>query len=198
MEVASGTAGHRHLYWRLDERVARRQVEIANGRLALALNGDLSSVDVARVLRPPETLNHKHRPPRRVSLLVYQASAVYALSDLIVGLPDLPHATRASRRAHRVPPRTALDLQLLAIPAADYVQALVGCAPSRTGKIVCPFHDDHRPSLQLYGDGSFYCFGCRRGGTIYDFAAHLWGAGTRGSEFLALRERLRRHFAVAG
>jgi len=196
MEVASGTAGHSHLYWRLDRRAAPGDVEVANGKLALALGGDLTSVDIARVLRPPETLNHKHRPPQAVSLLAYRASAVYALGELVADLPDPGYAMPRPKRSHGARRRTALDRELLAIPPAEYVRALVGCAPNRAGKIICPFHDDHRPSLQLYADGSFYCFGCRRGGTIYDFAAHLWGAGTRGSEFIALRERLR--FAIAG
>ncbi|MGI8903677.1 MAG: CHC2 zinc finger domain-containing protein [Solirubrobacteraceae bacterium] len=57
--------------------------------------------------------------------------------------------------------------------------------------MTCPFHrGDTTPSLQLYADGSWYCFGCQRGGTIYDFAAALWGTGTKHREFIALRDRL--------
>ena len=51
-------------------------------------------------------------------------------------------------------------------------------------------HDDHDPSLQLYEDGTFYCYGCRAGGSIYDFAARLWGLDTKGRAFLELRARL--------
>ncbi len=52
-------------------------------------------------------------------------------------------------------------------------------------------HDDRHPSLQLYDDGSWYCFGaCRRGGTIYDFAAALWLTSTKGRAFIELRNRL--------
>jgi hypothetical protein len=51
-------------------------------------------------------------------------------------------------------------------------------------------HDDHTPSLQLY-QHDWYCFGaCRTGGSIYDFAALLYGLGTRGRDFLKLRQRL--------
>ena len=67
---------------------------------------------------------------------------------------------------------------------------LAGRKANRAGKIVCPFHDDHDPSLQLYDNGSLYCFGCQRGGTIYDFAGALWGLDTKGREFLELRDRL--------
>ena len=34
-------------------------------------------------------------------------------------------------------------------------------------------HDDQTPSLRLYEDRSWYCSGCRIGGTIYDFAGQL-------------------------
>ncbi len=68
---------------------------------------------------------------------------------------------------------------------------LAGLEPSRTGKVCCPFfHEDRIASLQLYEDGSFYCFGCRAGGSIYDFAAALWGCGTKRGDFPALRARL--------
>lgn len=97
------------------------------------------------------------------------------------------------------PGRTAsgeLDRQLLAIPAATYVPALTGCQPNRAGKVCCPFHDDHTTSLQLYDDGGWYCFACRVGGSIYDFAALLFQFKTRGHQFLELRERLVRELAT--
>jgi hypothetical protein len=36
----------------------------------------------------------------------------------------------------------------------------------------------------------WYCFGCGRGGSIYDFAALLLGRGTRSKEFIELRREL--------
>jgi hypothetical protein len=78
------------------------------------------------------------------------------------------------------------------------VQALTGREPNRAGKVHCPFHEDRHPSLQLYEDGSWYCFGaCRRGGTIYDFAAALWSIGTKGRGFIQLRDRLAVELGVA-
>ena len=86
------------------------------------------------------------------------------------------HGVRGRAGAH------PLDRELLAIPAAEYVRVLAGRSPNREGKVCCPFHADSHPSLQLYPDGGFYCFGsgCRRGGTIFDFAAHLWGIHAAG------------------
>ena len=65
--------------------------------------------------------------------------------------------------------------------------------------MLCPFHQETEPSLQLYPDGTFYCFGarCKKGGTIFDFAAAMWGIGTRDRDFLALRRRLARTFGLA-
>lgn len=43
----------------------------------------------------------------------------------------------------------------------------------RNGKALCPFHDDHNPSLHYYPDTqSFYCFGCGVGGTAIDWIMH--------------------------
>ena len=90
--------------------------------------------------------------------------------------------------------RTELDELLLAIPAAIYVRELAGLEPGRDGKVSCPFHADDTPSLQLYGDGTFYCYGCGAGGSVYDFAGRLWSLETRGRAFLELRARLADRF----
>jgi hypothetical protein len=37
-----------------------------------------------------------------------------------------------------------------------------------THKILCPFHDDHNPSLQIYSDGHFHCFSCGAHGDVED------------------------------
>jgi DNA polymerase I-like protein with 3'-5' exonuclease and polymerase domains len=35
-------------------------------------------------------------------------------------------------------------------------------------KAICPFHDDHDPSLQIYADGHFHCYVCGEHGDIED------------------------------
>jgi hypothetical protein len=202
LETASGTPGHLQLYWCLHQRAANAQVESANRRLALELEGDLGCFDIARILRPPDTFNHKHDPPRAVSLLAYRQDARYTLAQLTDGLPDDPDP-RGPEDAGPVPrraERTLLDRELLTIPAAEYVRVLAGLVPNRAGKVLCPFHYETDPSLQLYPDGSFYRHNdhraCRKGGTIFDFAAALWGIRTRDHDFLDLRERLARVFGL--
>ena len=52
-------------------------------------------------------------------------------------------------------------------------------------------HDDATASLQLYNDGTWYCFGaCKAGGSIFDFASRVFGLETKGRAFLELRGRL--------
>ncbi len=193
MVVASGSPGHHQVYWLLDRPCPAREVESVNRRLALALAADPASSDAARILRPPGTLNHKHEPPGPVTLLVLREDARFTLSELIDGLPEDPSPPVAARPSSgQRTGRTALDHALLAIPAAEYVRVLTGRFPNQGGKVLCPFHADSHPSLQLYADGGFYCFGsgCRAGGTIFDFAGHLWNIAPRGVGFLEIRERL--------
>jgi RepB DNA-primase from phage plasmid/CHC2 zinc finger len=199
MIVSSGTAGHLQLYWLLGADCEPDQLHRVNRRLAIALGGDSACADPARILRLPGTFNHKHDPPGPVRLLAHRGGLVHTLTALAADLPEDAVVAASgepvpARRAHR----SRLEAELLAIPPAEYARVLVGRSPDREGKIRCPFHDDATPSLQLYPDGGFFCFGsaCRRGGTIFDFAGHLWGLTPRGVGFLEIRTRLAYSFGV--
>lgn len=41
------------------------------------------------------------------------------------------------------------------------------------GMAVCPFHDDHHPSMKV--DDNFYCFGCGATGDVITFTSRLFG-----------------------
>ena len=136
--ASGGSPGHAHAYWQLQQPVDLDELEQTNRRLAIRLSGDLASVDAARILRPPTSWNRKRTPPTRVELLVLRPARRYHLAELTAGLTD-----PARRRSTASPRRAAtnqLDRQLLAIPAATYVEALTGRQPNRAGKICCPFH----------------------------------------------------------
>ena len=183
--VASGAAGHVHAYWRLRRAVAPRVIERANGRLAFALGGDLRAGDAGRILRPPATVNHKHDAPVR---LLHCERSVVALGALIGGLPDAP-----GWRSQRPPRRTrSWTGGLEGLAPEVYVQRLTGQSVGRSRKVHCPLHDDETPSLHVYAeaDQGWFCFGCGRGGTVYDLAAALWGRELRGREFGTLRADL--------
>lgn len=205
MVLASGSPGHLQIYWRLHERVSGPQIESVNRRVALVLDGDPASVDIARVLRPPETMNHKYSPPRPVRLLRLDTNVRHELCQFTAGLPTDPQPVRlpATRAESRRTGRTAIDCALLEIPAAEYVRVLAHRDPNRAGKVLCPFHHERTPSLQLYPDGTFYCYGrhskhraCAKGGTIFDFAAAMWDLATKDEDFLELRRRLADLFAL--
>jgi hypothetical protein len=189
--ITSGTNGHAHAYWTLRAPVGVPEIERTNRQLAHHLGGDLASVDAARILRPPASWNHKHSPPATVELVELDPTRRYEIGELVDGLGELPGARSEAPAARPRSGRSEIDRALLAVPAADYVRRLTGRSPNRVGKLQCPFHDDCTPSLQLYDDGTWYCYGtCQTGGSIYDFASRMWGIGTKGRSFLELRERL--------
>ena len=49
-----------------------------------------------------------------------------------------------------------------------------GLTVNRSGMAICPFHEDHTPSLKL--DQRYYCFGCGATGDVIDFTSRLLNA----------------------
>ena len=47
-----------------------------------------------------------------------------------------------------------------------------GLTVNRHGMALCPFHDDHKPSMKL--DERFHCFGCGEDGDVIDFTAKFF------------------------
>ena len=97
--------------------------------------------------------------------------------------------SRARASTSRLPGRRFEDDPLVAIDAVTYLEVLAGAEFSNGDMARCCFHEDRSPSLKAYG-AQFHCFGCGRHGSIYDAASELWGVGTRGADFLELRQRL--------
>ena len=48
-----------------------------------------------------------------------------------------------------------------------------GIQVNSQGMAVCPFHDDHNPSMKV--DETFYCFGCGATGDVITFTSRLFG-----------------------
>jgi hypothetical protein len=63
----------------------------------------------------------------------------------------------------------------------------MGCCP-------LPHHDDAYASCQVFAEAQrgWWCYGCARGGRIFDLASLLaggaWGPGLRGEAFRSARE----------
>lgn len=99
-----------------------------------------------------------------------------------------------TRRRYVTPSTFSVEDVLATIEPPAYVESLTG-EDAPTGRAVCcplPDHEDGTPSFYAYDDPErgWYCFGCNRGGSIYDLGAALWGLPTRGSGFTELRTRL--------
>src|SRR5215207_8739768 len=195
--IGSGTDSNCHAYWPLTAPLPRDELERANRRLAHALRADPASADAARILRVPGTFSHKHEPPAPVDAIRLDPDRRVDVIDVVGGLPEPPTPTPGAITP--APPRARADDPLLAIAPDVYVRRLLGVEVPRHRKVPCPFHDDRHASLHVYesAERGWYCFGrCRRGGTIYDLAAPLYGYTARGEDFLRLRAELRCLFGL--
>lgn len=69
----------------------------------------------------------------------------------------------------------AVDIESIkaANPLPDTIERMTGERIERH-KIRCPFHEDRTPSLQVYDDGGWKCFGCGKHGDVIDFLGYLW------------------------
>jgi hypothetical protein len=191
--VRSGSGERRHAYWTLTGPIDVDAATAGNRQLALALGADAGAVtSAATILRPPGTANFKHTPPTRVRAERMQPWRRVSARALLADLPDPPTRTAGPVERRAVGDGDGDD-PLRRVAPAVYVQALTGLTVGRDGKVSCPFHGpDRTPSLHVYAKpaAGWYCYGCARGGSIYDLAAEVFGLTTRGREFIQLRRRL--------
>jgi hypothetical protein len=187
--VVASSAENRQAYWFLTEPASLEVIEGTNRRIALVLGADVGCSDPARILRPGGSVNRKRVEPAAVRLL-YLAEDRVSVADLDRVLPPEPATSEPVIRPRRS--RGARGDPLEEIPPPLYVEQLTGQRVGRSGKIRCPFHEDRTPSMHVYDDPEqgWYCFGCGRGGTIYDLASLLLGRETRGPGFIELRREL--------
>jgi hypothetical protein len=197
--IRSGSDGNVHAWWPLTTPVSPQWCERANKRLALRLGADVRATDVARILRPPGSLNHKTSPPRRV-YAVDGLGASVPIAHLVADLPDpeLPRAPAAPvSRKPRLPSHGHDELG--DVPVHEYVYRLTGREPDGRGMLCCPFHKngtETSPSFKCYANTrTWYCWACGTGGGVYEFGAQVFNLGTRGDDFLDLREHLLRALA---
>lgn len=55
------------------------------------------------------------------------------------------------------------------------VARFYGFEINRQSLMVCPFHNDNKPSLRVYdGQRGWHCFACGEGGDIIDFVSRLY------------------------
>ncbi len=189
--VASG--GGLHAYWLANRRLSGQEVESGNRRLAAHLCGDVAVANRGRIMRVPGTVNAKRgRVCRIVRLDLARPRVSY--ERLAARLEDPKPPRPARPRAERV--RGAIDDPALSLSPAEYFAALCGVEPDAAGYVHCPLpdHDERTASCRLYAD-HWWCFGCQRGGGIYDLASLLeggpWGTELRADAFRVATRRVR-------
>lgn len=55
----------------------------------------------------------------------------------------------------------------------QYCQASKKLKGRKSIAVTCPFHEDKRPSLNLYPNNSFYCYSCKKGGSNVDLVMEI-------------------------
>jgi RepB DNA-primase from phage plasmid len=191
--VASGAG--QHLYWRLNGELEPTAVEELNRRLCHRLGGDPACCEYGRIMRLPGTFNQKRGAWCRI-VRADQARPPVDPEAIRAVLPD-PEPPPAEPSANGRRHGGYAEDELALIPPPAYFHALAGVrVPDGGGMVRCPLpdHDDAYASCQVYGEAEqgWWCFGCSRGGRIYDLASLLsggaWGAGLRGEAFRSVRE----------
>lgn len=156
--IESGTPGHLHAYWFLEEPIKPEAAEALNRALVAALDGDRQAVDAGRIMRPPDTINHKNDPATEVRLANLNERRYSAAELGAVLLRPSPQETDADPRTGEAPDATAAVQRVLA--RLDGVQRR-----GRGWRALCPAHDDHDPSLDIgVGDDGRCLLICRSRG----------------------------------
>jgi len=187
-----------HAYWPILPPLSATEARAANRRLAQALGADMAATDAARILRPPETFNHKTGSPVPVEVARLEP-VIFEARDVVGALPE-----EAERDRDRRSEGTLLDPSdtLATIPPSVYIEALTGREVGSDGKVTCPFHgggQERTPSLHAYPtpEQGWMCFAGCGGGSIIDLGALLYGIEPRGRGFTDIRKRLAKDLLAA-
>ena len=196
--LASGSGGV-HLYWRLARPLGGDELERACRRLAVHLGADEAATDRLRLLRCAGTTNGKVQRTARL-LAVRPELAAYELEALLDGVAELPPPP--APRAARYGSHDDDALEQIAPPA--YFATLAALeVPEGGGFVCCPVHQERTPSCQVFAEAArgWHCWGCGRGGSVYDLASALAGGPTgaqlRGEAFLEVKRRVRERLGAA-
>ncbi len=138
--VKSG--GGVHCYWLLREPATGDElaaVKRVNKKIRFALNGDKQSVDLARVLRVPGSLNVKYEPPQPCTVSWWKPELRYTLDDFEF-LPD----------EEEKPEEPSRDTELRETPIFDLPGDVVTEITKLLGKI---WIEGYRHRMALYVSG---------------------------------------------
>ena len=167
-------------------------VESLNRRLAARFDGDLACTDRGRIMRLPGSFNGKRGAWCAIRRADLTARAARRRARRRGAARPRPAATAAAADdSWRAP-----DDDLATLTPPRYFALLCGLdVPASGGYVSCPLHEERTASCMVWPDErGWWCFGCCRGGGIYDLASLLDGraVGAR-----AKGRRFRRECATA-
>lgn len=168
--VATGSLGHCHAYWGLEQPLDVPDLERINRALAGRLGGDKNCVDGARVMRIPGTFNYKHSPPQ-LAELVSCSGVRYKVDEIEALLTDQLDAV--SKSAKKMVEKRNLGTG--DGPVEVVLEKLEEVQASGEGwKALCPAHEDRRPSLSISeGDDGRCLVKCHAGCETEDVVVAL-------------------------
>jgi hypothetical protein len=180
----------RHLYFRCEDPALMARNFARRPGLRLQARG-------AYVVAPPSL----HPSGQRYSWLRAPEHGLEALPGWILDRLNNPDRRGPAKAATRDGELSASVDFLKTIPPPEYFADLAGRKVGvGGGHVRCPApdHPDRTPSCMVYPNASgpesgWYCFGCKRGGSIYDLAGMLAGQAVplpRGAVFLKVEDFL--------
>lgn len=64
-----------------------------------------------------------------------------------------------------------------------------GLSVNKHNRCICPFHDDHNPSMKLFEDtNTFYCFTCHASGSVIDLIAQFMGTDAKAAAMMLAKD----------
>jgi hypothetical protein len=168
-----------HLYWKLDMPYEANRasdvnrIETVLKAIAEKLGGDLQVAELARVMRVPGTLNFKEEKIVECHS-IYSGNERYSLeafNPIMEGFIQRQIENRV-RRQRNYPGDGSIVEEIKSHNPLLEVCEEYGLGFKKVGKqwqALCCFHDEHNPSLTVWDDGGWWCFGCGRGGDVISF-----------------------------
>lgn len=155
------------------------------------------------ICRSWDEFDRWHTPEEQDAAWSQIAAEARSRSDGVAITQGVIATLEVPKRPERIwtpPKRMDGRRDLDAIPTTEYVYTLTGADVEHGRRCDCPLpdHDDHSRDFALVRGSAtnWCCYGCNRGGTIFQFAAYLWGYGVplRGDAFREVRDRLNEIF----
>lgn len=95
-------------------------------------------------------------------------------------LDDQKEYERELKRIEYIPKNEKVDLERVkAYPITDLINV------NKAAFALCPFHGEKSPSMKIYKDNHFHCFGCDKTGDVITLAQELWN-----TDFITTIKRL--------